>query len=99
MHYNWRLASSLLLFTALIQTVVGGWIPSRKIGQTTRRDGKSAVVKMPDLGNLAKYVRPREITNDLKRQASGSTTVTRAQLQEMLLEIRATKCNWWILSI
>jgi len=68
MRYNGRTFLSTLTFAALQPFSLAGWIPSRQLGTTQQDDGLQSQVRMPDLGDLAKYVCPN--TNIFGRQTS-----------------------------
>ena len=87
MRYNGRTFLSTLTFAALQPFSLAGWIPSRQPEDVQQRDGGSAQVTLPDLGDLAKYVCPN--TNISGRQTSGLSPVSSAQVHEILEMLKA----------
>jgi hypothetical protein len=87
MRYNGRTFLSTLAFAALQPFSLAGWIPSRQPKDVQQRDGGSAQVTLPDLGDLAKYVCPN--TNISGRQTSGLSPVSSAQVHEILEMLKA----------
>jgi hypothetical protein len=87
MRYNGRTFLKTLTFAALQPFSLAGWIPSRQPVDVQQRDGGSAQVTLPDLGDLAKYVCPN--TNISGRQTSGLSPVSSAQVHEILEMLKA----------
>jgi hypothetical protein len=86
MHYSRRTFLSTLTFASLQPFTLGTWIPSHNHQQKNVElyDGDSVQVTLPDFGDLAKYVCPNKHSNIFNRQTAGISTVSMAQIHEIL---------------
>jgi hypothetical protein len=86
MHYSGRTFLSTLTFASLQPFTLGTWIPSHNHQQKNGEfyDGGSVQVMLPDFGDLAKYVCPNKHSNIFNRQSAGMSTVSMAQIHEIL---------------